>query len=372
MAFLELLPTATGALVVPANVPDFFRREAREIKLMSLLHCVELVSIWNLEPIHRERKQVCVDPMGAEQRLTHNREFVSLPNADVIRIGDNYRLPLADVGFSFLTAVVDDMGPLTENSRAAFDHAGPRLMKEEIKKTGFATIEYLEERAGAGAFHSNDMVNMAIETRLRMVRRTGLFATDADSGAESLSERFWRITAEGKFMVFDLAELPPRRLRALTRGLNRRLETMCNEERENGKGRFPFVFLEEAYFYTSQEEILNLITRGRHLGLTTFFITNTPGELPEVVFRQIDNLICTGLGHSGDLRTVSKSALSDEDTLQSLAVGLRTTEALIVGRLTAGFPLVVEINPLPDAFPATGVTRSYWDRHGGAAEKKAA
>ena len=29
--------------------------------------------------------------------------------------------------------------------------------------------------------------------------------------------------------------------------------------------------------------------------------TNTPAQLPEVVFRQIDNLICTGLGHSGDL-----------------------------------------------------------------------
>ena len=79
------------------------------------------------------------------------------------------------------------------------------------------------------------------------------------------------------------------------------------------------------------------------------------------MFRQIDNLICTGLGHSGDLRTVAKSALSDEDTLQSLAVGLRRTEALVVGGVTAGFPLVVEINALPDGFPATGFTRSYWD-----------
>jgi hypothetical protein len=120
----------------------------------------------------------------------------------------------------------------------------------------------------------------------------------------------------------------------------------------------------EAHFYTSPEEILNLITRGRHLGLTTFFITNTPAQLPEVVFRQIDNMVCTGLGHSGDLRTVAKSALSDEDTLQSLAVGLRMTEALIVGRLTAGFPLVVEINALPDGFPATGFTRSFWDQPG--------
>jgi DNA helicase HerA-like ATPase len=247
-------------------------------------------------------------------------------------------------------------------------------MAEEIKKTGFATIDYLEERAGMGRFHSSDMVNQAIETRLRMVRRTGLFASSPET--ETLVDRFWRITEEGKFLVFDLAELPPRRLRALTRGLNRRLESICNEERKNGGGRFPLVFLEEAHFYTSPEEILNLITRGRHLGLTTFFITNTPAQLPEVVFRQIDNMICTGLGHSGDLRTVAKSALSDEETLQSLAVGLRMTEALIVGQSTAGFPLVVEIGALPEGFPATGFTRSYWDRpqddEGGSAETKEA
>ncbi len=298
-----------------------------------------------------------------------NREFVGLPNADVIRIGQDFKLSLAEVGFAFLMAVIEDIGPLQETSRGAFENVGPRLMAEEMKRNkGFATIEYLEERAGQGRFHSSEMVNQAIETRLRMVRHTGLFADDPKS--ETLVDRFCRISEAGKFLVFDLAELPPRRLKALTRGLNRRLESICNEERANGTGRFPFVFLEEAHFYASPEEILNLITRGRHLGLTTFFITNTPGNLPEVVFRQVDNLICTGLGHSADLRTVAKSALSDEDTLQSLAIGLRKTEALVVGRLTAGFPLVVEISALPEGFPATGFTRSFWDRgHSGADEE---
>jgi hypothetical protein len=63
-------------------------------------------------------------------------------------------------------------------------------------------------------------------------------------------------------LVFDLAEPAPGRLRALTRGLNRRLEAMCNEERKTRRGRYPFVFFEEAHFYTSQAEILNLITPG--------------------------------------------------------------------------------------------------------------
>ena len=123
----------------------------------------------------------------------------------------------------------------------------------------------------------------------------------------------------------------------------------------------PIRLLEEAHFYTSQDEILNLITQGRHLGLTLFFITITPGELPEVVFRQLDNLICTGLGHGADLRTIARSALSDDDTLQSLAVGLGQRDAMIVRRLTGNFPIVVQILLLPEGYPTTCATRSFWD-----------
>lgn len=289
-----------------------------------------------------------------------NREFIDLPGADAIRIGDNYRLSLAEVGFPFLMAVIDDINPLQDVSRGAFEHAGPRFMEEQLSASGFATIDYQVDKASQGRFHSNDMVNNAIHTRLRMVQRTGLFAKDR--ATETLAARFERVTNGGGFLVFDLAELRAGRLRALTRGLNRRLEAICNEERATGRGRYPFVFFEEAHFYTAPEEILNLITRGRHLGLTTFFITNTPGDLPEVIFRQVDNLIVTGLSHSADLRTIAKCSLSDEDTLQSLAVGLRSTEALIVGRVTGNFPLVVEIDQLPAGYPQTGATRSFWDR----------
>jgi hypothetical protein len=288
-----------------------------------------------------------------------NREFLDLPGADAIRVGDNYRLRLDEVGFPFLMAVVDDLNRLTDVSRGAFEHTAPRFIEQEVQRRGFATIDYLLDRASQGAFHSNDMVNTAIETRLRMVRATNLFADD--DRTELLSTRFDRVTGNGGFLAFDLAEIPLGRLRALVRGLNRRLEAICEAERATGRNRFPFVFYEEAHFYAAPEEILNLITRGRHLGITTFFVTNSPGELPEVIFRQLDNLIVTGLSHTADRRTIAKCSLSDEDTLQSLAVGLRPTEALVIGRITSNFPLVVAIDELPAGWPATGVTRSFWD-----------
>lgn len=50
------------------------------------------------------------------------------------------------------------------------------------------------------------------------------------------------------------------------------------------------------------------------------------------------------------------------ETLQSLAVGLGQTEAMVVGRTTGGFPLVVDVDALPEGFPPAGVTRSFWTR----------
>jgi DNA helicase HerA-like ATPase len=289
-----------------------------------------------------------------------NREFTELPGANSLRVGDNYRLRLDEVGFSFLMALIDDMNPMTDVSRGAFEHAGPRFVAEEIQATGFATIEYLLERAEQGRYHNNDMVNNAIYARLRMVSRSGLF--EVNPSAPTLAERFDAAVDAGGFLVIDLAEFPAGRRRALTRGFLRRLEAICEEERRSGRDRYPFVFFEEAHMYTAPEEIMNLITRGRHLGLTTFFMTNSPGELPEVIFRQLDNLIVTGLSHSSDLRLIGRSALSDEETPASLAVGLRRTEALIVGRLTNSFPLVVNVDDLPAGYPATGATRTFWAR----------
>src|SRR5438105_5927348 len=139
-----------------------------------------------------------------------NREFINLPGADVIRIGQNYRVCLAEVGFPFLKAVIDDVGPMTPTSEGAFDTEGPRFMEQQIARSGFATIAHLEELADQGRFHNNDMVNGAISQRLGMVRRMGIFADDPRT--ETLTARFSRITAGGGLYAFDLVEIAPRRL----------------------------------------------------------------------------------------------------------------------------------------------------------------
>lgn len=140
-------------------------------------------------------------------------------------------------------------------------------------------------------------------------------------------------------------------------------EDICRDETsERGQGRFPFVFFEEAHFYVSETAIVNLITRGRHIGIASVFVTNTPQDLPDTVFRQLDNLFLLSLTHRDDIRNVSRNSFTDQETIQSFATRMPVHHALIMGGVTDRYPLVVKVEPLPPDVPTTGRTKSTWDR----------
>jgi DNA helicase HerA-like ATPase len=148
--------------------------------------------------------------------------------------------------------------------------------------------------------------------------------------------------------------------------VNRTIETICETEGgDQGQGRYPFVFFEEAHFYVSKEAILNIITRGRHIGMGSVFVTNTPQDLPDSVFRQLDNLLLLALTHRDDIKNVSKNSFTDEDTIESFATRMPEFHALVMGNVTQRYPLVLRIDALPANVPATGRTRSTWDRFAG-------
>ena len=153
--------------------------------------------------------------------------------------------------------------------------------------------------------------------------------------------------------------------KALSNAIVQQLEYICNRESsENGQGRYPFVFFEEAHFYIDESDILNLITRGRHIGIASVFITNTPEKLPDTVFRQLDNLYLQSLTHKDDIRRVSKNSFTDEETIESFATRMLPRHTLIVGDVTDRYPIIFKVNPLPSDIPPTGVTRTTWTRLG--------
>lgn len=289
-----------------------------------------------------------------------NNEYTTLPGAQVARIGGGYTLALHEVGFPTLMSVIDAVFPMTETARANLDHHGPRFMAEQVRTHRFATIEYLIDKAEAGDFGGGEMVARAITERLQKVRSLSLFASGRPT--TSLWATLQNIGERGGILVFDLSALRPRIQKGVAAGINRILENFCENEKKNGTKRYPFVFYEEAHLYVDADDLMNIVTRMRHLGMTTVFVTNRPGMLPEAVMSLADNLFLLNLGSHPDVRAISKSVLTDSETLEHFAITLPPHYALVTGAVTGRLPLVVHIAPLPSDIPASGVTQSFWDR----------
>ena len=102
------------------------------------------------------------------------------------------------------------------------------------------------------------------------------------------------------------------------------------------------LFLEEAQMYADTDNIVDLITRMRHLGVTPVFITNDPTTLPDELYANIDNIVSFLFKNEKELNHVGRTGLLDVDTL-SLLKTLEQQQCLVVGEFTNGFPLFVKI-----------------------------
>lgn len=308
---------------------------------------------------------IIFDVNGEYTKLRDNQGHAS----QVLRWGEDFRLDLEQAGWDVLRTAVDVVaGGLPDTSRAAFENALPvvfeqrkaRIESERLAGQGsIMDVDYFAAYNWTGG----DLVKGAIQGRLDMIKRRHLFKGREDgSNVASDFYNMYNKAAAGQPIVFDMRSLSTRLQRALVTTVNRIIEDICKRELEVGTGRYPFVFFEEAHLYVSEEAILNIITRGRHIGIASVFVTNTPQKLPETVFRQLDNLFLLALTHKDDIRSVSNSSFTDQETIQSFATRMPAHNALIVGNITDRYPLVVKVEPLPEGVPTSGETRSTWDR----------
>lgn len=125
---------------------------------------------------------------------------------------------------------------------------------------------------------------------------------------------------------------------------------------------YPTVFFEEAHMYMDTRDIDDLIPLIRHIGINVFFVTNTPGALPDSIFRLIDNLIMTRIVNRRDIDRVGDCGLTDKETIVGFAQNLKERHALFLSAkdgATKGFPLVLKVRDF--GLPKSGQTRSQWE-----------
>jgi DNA helicase HerA-like ATPase len=137
------------------------------------------------------------------------------------------------------------------------------------------------------------------------------------------------------------------------------VKDLCQWEIEHDTHRFPFIFFEEAHLYVSRQSIDYIVTRARHLGITSFFVTNMIQGLEEAILRQADNLFLLRIPYEDDVRHVSRGAATDFATMDALVRRLRQRHALVIGNVTAQYPLMFEVDPLKGINTA-GETRYFF------------
>jgi hypothetical protein len=104
-----------------------------------------------------------------------------------------------------------------------------------------------------------------------------------------------------------------------------------------------FLFAEEAHLYIRETYWEDLITRMRHFGIYTTFVTNQPDALNDGIYRQVDNIFLFNFTNDSDLERIAKVSLADGDTIRSIVRTLPQRQCLAIGKAVCDLPVVVKV-----------------------------
>jgi DNA helicase HerA-like ATPase len=218
-------------------------------------------------------------------------------------------------------------------------------------------VNVMAEDMEFGGGLSAAVVNNAIRSRLEAVRNTRIFARSPKEAA-SLGDAYRQIR-EGGALIIDVSGLSNLAREGFVQAIIELVKDLCVWEIDHETHRFPFIFFEEAHLYVSRKSIDYIVTRARHLGITSFFVTNMIHGLEEAVLRQADNLFLLRIPFEDDVRHVSRGAATDYETMMAFVRRLRERHALVIGNVTAQYPLMFEVDPLSGVNTA-GETRFFF------------
>jgi hypothetical protein len=201
-------------------------------------------------------------------------------------------------------------------------------------------------------WHCNELVRDALLARYYSLLSSGIF-TDSERYEVRLEDLYSR-DGDGGAVIIPMAGVNPLARRMLVEAvLAKVVETL--EQRI-----LPpmFLFAEEAHLYLRQTYWEDLITRMRHYGVFTVFITNQPDALGAGVFRQADNVFLYNFTNDRDLETIAQASMTDAETVKSIVRSLPPRHCLMLGKAVGDLPVVLRVREA--SFQTLGFTRLFF------------
>ena len=252
----------------------------------------------------------------------------------VLTPGANFRVSLSQMGLSVILKIMIHALGLPGTSTREFKHIWKTLCQQRK-----ITLEALGEAIKQCS--CNMHVRDALFSRYYSLVNSGFF-TDNEESATSFEKLFEKTKKDGGALVINLKDIS---------SVDRQIVleyTLGNLVKLLGQWKIKSVFLfaEEAHLYLRETYWDDIVTRMRHFGLFTNFVTNQPDTIKENIYRQADSIFLFNFTNERDLETVSKAARVDSETVKSIAQGLPPHHCLVIGKAVNDFPVMVKVRAL--------------------------
>lgn len=181
----------------------------------------------------------------------------------------------------------------------------------------------------------NELVRDALVSRYHVIQSSRLF-TNGEGGLQ-----FEDIISgnSGAAMIINMGEISPTVRRMVVELVLSKIVDLL----EHKKIPPIFLFAEEAHIYVRDTYWEDIITRMRHFGIYTTFITNQPDALSDGIYRQVDNIFLFNFTNDNDLDKISKVSLADNDTIRSIVRTLPQRHCLAIGKAVCDLPVVIKV-----------------------------
>jgi len=252
----------------------------------------------------------------------------------VLTPGVNFKVSLAQMGLSVILKIMIHALGLPGTSTREFKHIWKTLCQQRK-----ITLEALGEAIKQSS--CNMHVRDALFSRYYSLVNSGFF-TDNEDLATSFENLIEKTNKDGGTLVINLKDIS---------SVDRQIVleyTLGNLVKILGQWKIKSVFLfaEEAHLYLRETYWEDIVTRMRHFGLFTNFVTNQPDTIKENIYRQADSIFLFNFTNERDLETVSKAARVDSETVKSIAKELPPRHCLLIGKAVNDFPVMVKVKAL--------------------------
>jgi len=230
-----------------------------------------------------------------------------------------------------------------------------RRIWKALKERGNLTLHELGETIRN--LNCNQHVRDALSSRYHALVNSGFF-TDNIAEATLLEECLLKAKEHGGAIVVNLRN---------TSAIDRQIVVeyvlgKLVDSLTSWKLKAVFLFAEEAHLYLRETYWDDIVTRMRHFGIFTTFVTNQPDTIRENIYRQADNIFLFNFTNEHDLDVVSRAARVDAETVRSIARDLPPHHCLTLGRVVRDFPMVARVRALD--LKTMGETRLFFtDQH---------